>query len=323
MSQRLSLVMNGAVMLVCLAALGTMWTMLQRGNEVNAAILDQLQKFGQSQSPQTTPASDWQSLKVRVVQDVAQGKPASGFQIDLEGHILESSTNSTIVLTANEEGVADFGLIRNGTYILGIWSPWGERGGEMISVGPGRSDLREFVVPGRPVEPADIKFSVDWPEDLRTKSLSLILTFRAFRERQIGTSLFKHDETKIVMIAEDGVVRLVEIDGPVPASAPAKPFTLSKPSKPNDRVNWTAGYWQLASITVVQPEEGELDMGLMKYRVLAHHGLSIKHDPPRDAEEKARAYLARSGETTTWEIRVQGGNWGSARRKLADASNKP
>jgi hypothetical protein len=170
MSQRLTLAFVAVIALASLAATGMAWQSVQQGREFNAAVLAKLETMAQAEPP---ISPDWNPTKVRLVLGEPDGSPAAGFQVNLsnltDGLKYEEQTGA--------DGIADFGLLRPGTYDVEALTPWQDRTFISLTVRPGRSLLKEIVCP-QPPEMSEISLKINWPEDLRDRELFARCDFR-------------------------------------------------------------------------------------------------------------------------------------------------
>jgi hypothetical protein len=88
------------------------------------------------------------------------------------------------------DGIADFGLVRPGQYLVNAETPTGEAMGDTTSFGmgffeinghlitlpPGQSLTQELVCPSPPQE-AEISLAIDWPEEIRERPLWVVCEF--------------------------------------------------------------------------------------------------------------------------------------------------
>src|SRR5262245_9035359 len=137
MSQRVSLVLSSLMTVACLGALALMGLMLrdsrlatqallEQNQAANAALLEKLAALAArpaTPAPAAEPAKsmEWNSVKIRLVKDVAGCAPAPGYTVVLRGHLLDTAKEIDIRRTTDSEGVADLGLVRPGQHQLNIW----------------------------------------------------------------------------------------------------------------------------------------------------------------------------------------------------------
>jgi hypothetical protein len=197
MSQRLMLAAMAVVVLVSVGSMGLTWFVIVQAGQVNQALLEQnraaneallakLATLGNTDGKHEK-TMEWNSLKVRLVFEKSGGAPAAGVQTALQGQILAAGSATGMVRTTGADGVADFGLVRPGQYLLDFQMPWGESiessqsglgisigfSGQLVTVLPGEPQTLEIVCPSKPQE-TEIGLAVDWPDDLARRRLWLV-----------------------------------------------------------------------------------------------------------------------------------------------------
>ena len=209
MSQRLTIVALGIVLVTSLASSAATWFLvseaqnaniamlaqsraatdeiLARSRDANKALIEQnekanaalIEKLGQlpAGTPQAAESQslEWNPVKVRLYSGEKPGIPAAGFSIALVGHVLDTSKSVTISRTTDEAGMADFGLVRPGQHSLRISAPWGEKPNDQpLYVLPGKAVSEEIPCPAADIPNANLQFDVDWPEDLKARGCWLV-----------------------------------------------------------------------------------------------------------------------------------------------------
>src|SRR5262245_23493969 len=140
MSQRVSLVLSSLMTVACLGALALMGLMLhdsrlatqallEQNQAANAALMEKLAALAArpaTPAPAAEPAKsmEWNSVKIRLVKDVAGGAAAAGYSVALKGFLLDTAKEINIQRTSGEDGIADMGLVRPGQHSLTIATPW-------------------------------------------------------------------------------------------------------------------------------------------------------------------------------------------------------
>ncbi|HVX13601.1 MAG TPA: hypothetical protein VHC22_20625 [Pirellulales bacterium] len=205
MMQRGMLVALGMLVLVSAASMGLTWRMVVQAGQVNRELLEQsramnesilarLQAMGNA-APEAAKSAEWNSLKLQFTWDTADGVPAEGIVVRLQGALFDGGAAAELVRISGQDGVADFGLIRTGQHRLQIETPRGESiddaisgllefDGQLVTILPGAPRTLNIVCPSQPKE-TEISVAVDWPEKLAGRPLWLVCDF-VEHSRQVG-----------------------------------------------------------------------------------------------------------------------------------------
>lgn len=200
MSQRLMLVAMAVVVLVSAGSMGLTWFVVVQAGQVNQVLLEQnraaneamLAKLTALNNTGSSPVKsmEWTSLKVRLSTEKPGGAPVGEIPLTLQGQILAVGSTTSMVRTTNADGIAEFGFVRPGQYILDFEMPWGDSmessqsnsiltigfSGQLLTVLPGDPQTVEIICPTKPEE-AEIRVTVDWPSDLAGRGLWLVCDF--------------------------------------------------------------------------------------------------------------------------------------------------
>jgi len=196
MSQRFQLVLSSLMTIACLGAFAMMAFMLRDSREVNATLLEKLaslaarQPVVQSAPPaEEAPRSmDWVRAKFKLSLGEKGGPPAAGFRLQVNGALGETEKNGNVTYgvveeTAGPDGIVDLGFFRYGSYSISVSAPWGEYLSRQLALRPGQPPVREIICPAAAPEEADVKFHVQWPDDLKEERLWLICHVSAAQRR--------------------------------------------------------------------------------------------------------------------------------------------
>ena len=178
MSQRLLAVSSTVTTIVCLALGFFIWrlsaqsaeasrALIQETRELNQALIEKLGAMATPSAPVQT--ADMVHLKIRLVQNTADGPPAVGYvvQVFRAGPDRESST---ILDKSDSDGLVDCGLVRFGNAQIDVGTPSGERGTTQFYVRAGRAEqIKTIICPSGKQETAQIQFTFDVPDDLRDR----------------------------------------------------------------------------------------------------------------------------------------------------------
>ena len=208
MSQKILLGFVAVLTIIAATACGLVWSLasdfqtaakesqaaaaelLKQGRDANQELLDQNQKMMQqltalaNRPAEATRTPDWNPLKVRVVKNDKEKTPGKGFQVTLQGphfsDVEPSVAGTRVTITTDENGVADFGLVRPGRFDGYVNAPWGEQRSLEVIVKPGNPSEKVIIAPVGPLEPIQIKPIVKWPKQL--EGLDVALLVRVFRK---------------------------------------------------------------------------------------------------------------------------------------------
>lgn len=236
MMQRGMLVALVAMVLVSLGSMGLTWFMVAQASQVNQAILEQsralnesilarLESLGEKPAEAGGKSAEWVPLKFRVTWDKPDGPPAAGVRIAIQGNAYgQGSTGSELERTTGPDGIADFGLVKPGQYLVNAATPSGETiadmtsfamgflqmSGQLITLLPGQTQPQELVCPSLPPE-TEISLAVDWPEKLQGQPLWLVCEF-AQQPRELAGRNWARDESQPQLAVVDSAGRLMTPD---------------------------------------------------------------------------------------------------------------
>lgn len=236
MLQRGMLVALVAMVLVSLGSMGLTWFMVVQAGQVNQAILEQsramnetmlarLESLGEKPGQAGAESADWNPLKFRVSWDKPDGAPAAGVRIAVQGNAYgQGSTGSELERTTGPDGIADFGLVKPGQYLVNAQTPSGETiadmtsfamgmlqmSGQLITLLPGQTQPQEIVCPSQPPQ-TEISLAVDWPEKLQGQPLWLVCEFTQ-QPREIAGRKWARDESQPQLAVIDSAGGLMTPD---------------------------------------------------------------------------------------------------------------
>ena len=209
MLQKLTLALVCIVAIASATACGLMWTLarefqavaekaqaanadlLAQGRDANAQLLKQsrdanaeLHKQNQKMLEQLTtlanrpaqpaPSLEWNPLKIRVVKNDKKKTPAQGFTVDVSGYLVSAVEKSEVEMQTDENGLADFGLVRPGNFSATVRAPWGETRRFTVNVQPGKAYEKQILAPTGPLEPIQVQPIVKW-KDLEELDVVLLV----------------------------------------------------------------------------------------------------------------------------------------------------
>ncbi|MBI3865338.1 MAG: carboxypeptidase regulatory-like domain-containing protein [Planctomycetia bacterium] len=213
MSQRLMIVALALVVVVSLGSMGLTWVLIDHARQANQALVEQSQKANDallskiSALAMTNPprSMEWNPIQVRVTSEKEGGKPVSGCQVILKGHLIDTSDRMSLDRKTDANGNADFGLVRPGQHSLDVTTPWNESMSRIVVVQPGESNIIKVVSPA-PVEETEVTISVEWPQELANRRLWLICKLQRPSQAVDGVywHMPGHRSQQIVAIDSDG-----------------------------------------------------------------------------------------------------------------------
>jgi hypothetical protein len=201
MLQRATLAVTAILAAAGVAACVMLGMVLEQNRTVNAAILQSLQNV--SAPAAELKSLEWNPVKVRDVSGKPGGPPMQGIRVSLWGDIVgtvKDGAGSSVVMTTDKNGLADFGLVRPGYFRLTTTSPWSETMTQKLTVRPGTTEPYEIVCPAASRKEADVTVSVDWPDELKDKTLWLVADF-SLDARQVNQEYWSRPLTGASMVA--------------------------------------------------------------------------------------------------------------------------
>lgn len=196
MSQRMMRAWTALMTVICVAALVAIWFVVEQGRAAtlaliadnraeleshraeNQALLARVEKLAAA----SMPAIDWKPpLKVRVVSGKGEGPPVEGLVVTLEQQLRQDRGPEKLAeQKTGPDGVADFGPLLPGAYLLSVRTAWKEFSTVTVDHHPGGVRVDEVICPESPpyVE-TDVCAHVNWPDDLRDRQLWLICYFHS------------------------------------------------------------------------------------------------------------------------------------------------
>lgn len=232
MSKRLTLAFVVVLTVVSVTACGMTWShaqtlrdmaelaraethqMLKARDEENQQLLDQnralLEKLTAAAESPPVRSLDWNPLKVRIVLANGEQTPAEGFDVELSGNAHTASEEARLDEATDAAGLADFGVVRPGTYQVRVTCPWGEYQQLSTQVRPGSDRVVEITVPAGPPKPVAVRPRVQWTESLADRGLGVVCLFRRGDGTPIGDRYFYNRTDRYFLILPDG--RIAEYD---------------------------------------------------------------------------------------------------------------
>ncbi len=243
-------IMLGVIVVLAVAVVAMsvfVWLGYQQSQSFNQTILAQMKAMMDRGNTESKPM-DWVSLQVKLVEDNENGKPIPGATIQLDGSPFDGAKNTTLTADTNEQGLAEFGPIKPGEYTISVYnmpSGYHHDGSQKIVLYPGMNTMHTIICPKEANMPkATVRFNIEWPENLDTKSLVVSNNFipisiDALGNRWIAWSPLEGplmgDGTIIPVDESNGVLRLLNVQ--------------------TEEITWSCGSYQLESIAIYSNHE--------------------------------------------------------------------
>ena len=125
MKDRVLLVGMVVMIITCLATCAVAWRSMQDSRTINQAVLARLEALTSTSAPQAASASEWGTVRIRVVNGSPKGPPLSGVSGRFSGWPYGGNRIEGLRFTTDANGAAGIGPIRPGRYTLRIATDWG------------------------------------------------------------------------------------------------------------------------------------------------------------------------------------------------------
>jgi hypothetical protein len=145
-------------------------------------------------------------------------------RIGIQGHAYTAGIGSELERTTGADGIADFGLVRPGQYLVNAATPAGEAlanstsfamgffemSGFLITLTPDQTQTQELICLSTPQE-TEISPMVDWPQELRERPLWLIGEF-VRQPQEVGGHKWSASDAPSQFLVVDPAGRLTSPD---------------------------------------------------------------------------------------------------------------
>lgn len=227
MLQKMTLALVSIVAIGSLAACGLMWSLasdfqaastelLTQSREANAELLKQNQKMMAQLSTiaKSAPAApnlmEWVPVKVQLVAHNAERSPGAGFTVRLFGRPISTAEEASLNEQPDDSGIADFGLVRPGSYKIFIDSPWGQQFQGKFVAKPGVAHTEILKCPTEPPNEVQVRPVVEWPKELEGQDVAALLQFEGNIVTKIGEEEWKELNQFYLLVCPDGRIARYE-----------------------------------------------------------------------------------------------------------------
>ncbi len=257
MSQRITLIFSALTAIACFVAVGLFWNVMNKSQQINLAILEQLN----STTNVNAKPSEWNALKVKLLQEHAGVNPPEGFDIALRGNIFGSKDGDVIIVhkTTSKEGIADFGVLLNGSYELLITSPSGERMMKKLVLFSGSAEPLELSCPATRQEEAEFTVGVKMPEDIKKEGFWIVCDFFKLPHKIGKNNWYSDSAYKQIIISPEGLLfesMFNDQEGEF-ATLVVKPNGVTSCEeialKSMKKIRWSPGEYALQQINLSKP----------------------------------------------------------------------
>ncbi|MBI3861214.1 MAG: tetratricopeptide repeat protein [Planctomycetia bacterium] len=213
MSQRIQMFWSALMCAACLAMGAFVYRIVEHSAETNRALLEQSRALNQALldqlerqrverapgAPNAAPANDsagsanaasWVQLRLQLVKDHAGGTPAPEYKIRVTNRDEDPhATVIDLIGKSDSDGQFDAGLLAPGQYFIDLETPWGEKTAlqKIIQLRAGKAvQTAEFICPGAAPPEYDLRLDVEWPEDLLSRNVGILLCGKFFNHELAG-----------------------------------------------------------------------------------------------------------------------------------------
>ncbi len=213
MSQRISLVTNIVLAVLCVTMCAFVFISMRQNERVTTAMLDKIEALAAAQS--SSPASAiWAEAMVNVRTGSPEGLPPEGCKTHLAGEMFNPGTRSSMDGPVDSEGNKEFGPIRPGKYALRVTAS-GITMRKSIVLYPGQNQVGPIIWPVVPEKPTEVSFKVTMPDSIKEYTSYLLCVIAR------SPQTFDTDEgewswnSDLVLIDPDGRAMLLDPHEPL------------------------------------------------------------------------------------------------------------
>lgn len=266
--------------------------------ELNRTLLAELKSLQQASSTAAATTAGWAPVKVRLQSE--DGDPVAG-NVTIQGTAINAGNDNAINVsrTADEAGVADFGLLPFGNYkIEVVRTELDEVHGQSLMLSPDSPSEVSIICPAEPPPAVDVSFAIDVPPPLDTDRL----VFMAHFQRPSRTT--SSGSWRLMSFSDRFFSVLFDTDGTI----------LGEINQPNEVVGASSeelpgGFFADASGGFVRggpPRVAVFQSQLVPARTIRSIdrciGLSVAAKVGNESVDSSTVYLALAPETYTAEV---------------------
>jgi len=274
MSQRVSLITNVVLAVVCIVLAVFVFMAIRQGEERMAMFLAEMRMLRESQSEAGEAAAPvWAEAVVTVRRGSVDGPPIADCEVELTGSAFDPGKPRTLRAETSADGTATFGPIRPGGYVLRIITS-DPKYRDRVDLYAGHNEFGPIVQPVLASQPADVSFEVRLPESVQEVAQYVGLVFKKCPHDNYALAEHWYWEEEHILLATDGRAMRMTSD--------ASPFDISQDVPKPTKLHLAPDEIQLQQVIMLD--------GTFDYRLrLAHILLDT---PWLDAAEGDYVYVA-------------------------------
>ncbi len=206
MNQRILLSTTVVLAVACLGAVAFSWMAMKQSQTTNQAMLAAIEKLATNSAES---GSDLASLVIRLRKGSEGGPPAAGAKLYISGKPFNDTTDESISVVADAEGMAKVGPIRPGNYRMMVveWPSEEVESSctELITLYGGETAEQTIVCPD--VQQTTARVSLDLPEKYRRKDLIFDLKFETSDLPGVSTTWRPYQQDVLITTSGKKAVR--------------------------------------------------------------------------------------------------------------------
>jgi len=290
MSQRVSLITNVVLAVVCIALAVFVFVTIRQGERRMAMFLAEMRMLREQQQHQAgeVAAPVLAEAVVTVRRGSVDGPPVADCEVELEGSPFDPGSLKRLQATTLPDGTATFGPIPPGDYLLHLITTELDYT-ETIVLYAGRNEVGPIVKPALSADSIDVSFEVTMPEPLEERVRYLGLIFEKTPQNADAAASGWHWSSTWLLMDPSGHAMQVKIDDNPYAGDPGGP------TKP-------------AGMSYLSPEKTRLQPAVALNSTFKYRLLTVVLYLVRTTDEAARG-VYRPIELGQHLARPLGGEW--------------
>jgi hypothetical protein len=163
--------------------------------ELNRTLLAELKSLQQASSTAAATTAGWAPVKVRLQSEA--GEPIAG-RVGIQGTAINAGNDNAITVyeMADEEGLADFGLLPFGNYTIDVVATAiGEEHQQSLMLSPNTPPELTIICPAEPPPAVKVSFAIDVPPPLHADRLVFMAMLQRPSRRTSSGSWYPEDES--------------------------------------------------------------------------------------------------------------------------------